>query len=387
MKSKTKIISITLFFSAHIMLVSYGNQEVEWKGKVEYKNGIKVIKNPQEPLYGEIKFELEEDLSIGKEDDENYMFYRIVDIALDTQNNIYVLEYGNKQIQKFNRNGQFLQTIGRRGQGPGEFGSPFQIFIDRSDNIYVSDNRKIKIFNKKGNSHKDIVLKNRIIDFSLNSEGIFMVKFRRPKEIGHICYFDKVDRNGKILKTIARFPYGLTQPKGGNINWVVTYPYIFDLFMASLNGNTFIYGYSKEYKISVVDENGRILFNFTKDEPYLRISEREKSERRKKHKNLPESLLKSVQFPSHRPFFNRIMCDNQARIYIMKMKSVLDNKYPLEIDIFSKDGYYLYKTEISLDPYEIKEGYLYTKMSSKEKGEELIKRFKIRNWNQIKEGV
>jgi len=80
---KSKAASIILFLSASIMLVSCEKQKAEWKGSIEYEDGVKVIKNPEAPLYGKIKLELEEDLSIGKEDDENYMFYRVRDIALD----------------------------------------------------------------------------------------------------------------------------------------------------------------------------------------------------------------------------------------------------------------------------------------------------------------
>ncbi len=65
-----------LFLAICILLVitfvySADRQKPQWKGKIEYENGVKVIKNPNEPLYGEITFELEEDLSIGNEEDEN----------------------------------------------------------------------------------------------------------------------------------------------------------------------------------------------------------------------------------------------------------------------------------------------------------------------------
>ena len=30
-----------------------------WKGKIGYENGIKVIENPDKPLFGEITFELQ----------------------------------------------------------------------------------------------------------------------------------------------------------------------------------------------------------------------------------------------------------------------------------------------------------------------------------------
>jgi len=59
------IIFVCIFLSS-----SYSQQKAEWKGTVEEMDGVKVIKNPQEPLFGEIEFELEEDLSIGREDDD-----------------------------------------------------------------------------------------------------------------------------------------------------------------------------------------------------------------------------------------------------------------------------------------------------------------------------
>ena len=47
-------------------LDSYSAQELpEWKGKIETDNGVKIIKNPQQPLYGDILLEIEEDLEIG----------------------------------------------------------------------------------------------------------------------------------------------------------------------------------------------------------------------------------------------------------------------------------------------------------------------------------
>lgn len=76
-------------------------QMAEWKGKIEYENGIKVIKNPRQPFYGEIKFELEEDLSIGSEDDDNYMFTLASDIEVDKEGNIYVLDSRECRIPKY----------------------------------------------------------------------------------------------------------------------------------------------------------------------------------------------------------------------------------------------------------------------------------------------
>ena len=106
MKFTVKYLSIVLFLSISVLCISFGGQKAEWKGKIEIENGVKIIQNPGYPLYGEIKLELEEDLSIGNENDENYLFYRARDIQVDLEGNIYVLDSGNHRLQVFDKNGK-----------------------------------------------------------------------------------------------------------------------------------------------------------------------------------------------------------------------------------------------------------------------------------------
>ena len=52
MKNKTKVISIVLSFSVFFMFVSCQKQKAEWKGTIEEVDGVTIIKNPKEPMYG-----------------------------------------------------------------------------------------------------------------------------------------------------------------------------------------------------------------------------------------------------------------------------------------------------------------------------------------------
>jgi hypothetical protein len=101
MKHKFNFILVGLIISAFILSLACQKQKTGWQGTIEEENGIKVVKNPAEPMFGELVFELEEDLSIGSVEDENTMFYRIGGIDVDSQHNIYVLDSGNHRIQKF----------------------------------------------------------------------------------------------------------------------------------------------------------------------------------------------------------------------------------------------------------------------------------------------
>jgi hypothetical protein len=67
-------------------------------------------------------FTLKEDLAIGVESgDESLMFAEVADIGLDASGNIFVLDWGNSRIQKFDTRGKFLKSIVlKQGQGPEE---------------------------------------------------------------------------------------------------------------------------------------------------------------------------------------------------------------------------------------------------------------------------
>jgi DNA-binding beta-propeller fold protein YncE len=78
-------------------------------------------------------------------EDEHCAFRYPSDIAVDASGNIYVLDSGNARIQEFTADGKYLATIGRHGQGPGEFMLPDGLDIDRKGGLIVSDAAQLRI--------------------------------------------------------------------------------------------------------------------------------------------------------------------------------------------------------------------------------------------------
>ena len=62
-------------------------------------------------------------------DDENYIFWEPADFDIDEIENIYILDTGNGRIQKYDKNGKYIKTIGQKGTGPGELNYPDSIKI------------------------------------------------------------------------------------------------------------------------------------------------------------------------------------------------------------------------------------------------------------------
>jgi hypothetical protein len=104
-----------------------------------WQNAEITIHNPAVPRSGGLTLDLEEDFVLGSESDENYLFYTVWDVQADSRRNIYVLDSGAPRIQKYDKNGKYLQTIGRQGQGPGEFEQPIMLTFDKDDNLCVGE--------------------------------------------------------------------------------------------------------------------------------------------------------------------------------------------------------------------------------------------------------
>ncbi len=80
-------------------------------------------------------------------------FQHPIGIAIDSSGNIYVTDFENDRIQKFDANGKFITTWGSEGTGNGQFSHPRGIAIDSSGNVFVADtsNDRIQKFDSNGN--------------------------------------------------------------------------------------------------------------------------------------------------------------------------------------------------------------------------------------------
>ncbi|MBD3278221.1 MAG: 6-bladed beta-propeller [Candidatus Aegiribacteria sp.] len=86
--------------------------------------------------------------SIGVElGDSNYVFGNILDAAFLPDGRILLLDVRKDQISVFSPEGEFLDSFGREGSGPGEFNEPSSIAVLSNGEICVADfMRKMLIY-------------------------------------------------------------------------------------------------------------------------------------------------------------------------------------------------------------------------------------------------
>ena len=94
-----------------------------------------------------------------------------------------------------------------------------------------------------------------------------------------------------------------------------------------------------------------------------------------------------IELPSHKPYFADIITDSRGRIWLNRFKSSGSRKGIKEIDIFSPQGKYIYRAKIPHFPKVLRNEYLYTTVYEPETEYRKIKRYKIKNWENIEEGI
>lgn len=180
-----------IFILAVFLCISCITEKKE-TAKIEMENGVEVIRNPVEPLYGVDACTVTEDFTIGvKDGDPEYMFQRLYTLAVNDEGDIYVLDYQAKHIKMFDSKGSYLYTIGAPGQGPGELQSPRNILWLRHDGLVVGDINRVSYFDHEGRFIKSTPMKGFGIFHNVDCEGnIFITDFDREEGNYEIKKFD-----------------------------------------------------------------------------------------------------------------------------------------------------------------------------------------------------
>lgn len=362
-------------------------EDTRWAANIEIVDGIKIVMNPGEPKFGVFAFELEEDLAIGDVNDEDYFFPRPVTLNVDDEGNIYVCDRGNRRVQKYDKSGTYVRTIGRQGQGPGEYLSPSRLYLDDAGNPCVGDSRNLLYYDKDGVFQKKVQLKRFYSRLIPGPDGTFLGSTQASAypEGGAKTSIVLIGENGEPIHTIVEYPVSYSN----SLKTLVLHWYTNFIGLAQRTADSIYYGFPREYKINVSDSDGGTIFVFEKDENPQSISAEEKELTKKDGliavmgPNKPE---KALVFPDQRPYFTRFFSDDTGRLYVIRFKSILErDDQNSSVDVFSKEGIYLFQMNWSFIPALIKKGYLYEVREDEDSGDIKILRHKIINWNKFKE--
>ncbi|MBE0566486.1 MAG: hypothetical protein IH621_11035 [Krumholzibacteria bacterium] len=78
------------------------------------------LDNPAEPTEGRVTVALVQEWQLGGETDDEHFFGIVGEVFADDAGNVYLVDNQLSEVQVFDPRGQWLRTLGRRGDGPGE---------------------------------------------------------------------------------------------------------------------------------------------------------------------------------------------------------------------------------------------------------------------------
>jgi hypothetical protein len=328
---------------------------------IQESEDIIVVTNPKTPEL-KLRIVFTEELSIGEvEGDENYMFGQNIYFNTDEDGNFYVSDMDAHRIQKYDPDGKFILTIGREGQGPGEFGNFSFVGFDKDKNIYINDvlNSRISFFDKEGQYLKQIRLTERYSQVVLNSKNFIIANKSALSEEGNVqklsYLYGLFDGELNLVAELFKDEIEMPLPTGRDLSTMGEYiAKVFSisafrpLVIMTLADNDSIYlGYPNKYVINVYSPEGKLVKKVSRDYDPIPVSKKDKEDYVKLvSSSLPalftedirEKAFQNIKYPKYKSAYQGFtLMEND---WLCVVVDSVEDEYTL-LDIFDQEGKYI----------------------------------------------
>lgn len=287
-----------------------------------------------------------------------------VDVKCDPDGNVYVCDYKANSVLKFDSDGNFLKTIGRKGQGPGDFNMPFNIAVTK-DRLYVWEmgNRRISALALDGTYQKSVhvemmegspqamkslpngsvLLGWEMMDFqNFDKPQIYSLRIMSPDLIFEKTVYQRNIWQNKYARLEGRFT-NIPQPFSPFVSWDVT------------PDGKIIVSDQKTYEIEIHDPIKGRLSSFKHDQEPVKITEKDKEiffagmvssvtydgkTPSQMKKGAPDYIVKATSFPEAKPPFFNLMSDAEGNILVFPYQTDRSAEGKA-FDAFSPEGQFL----------------------------------------------
>lgn len=281
------------------------------------------------PIWGNnLRFVRE--LTIGTADGpEEYAFASIRGLAVATDGSIYVLEGKPPVVRQYTGSGRFVRSLGRQGQGPGEFLNPEAITISQN-RLVVRDNQnqRLAVFPLDGGPPDHWPYRTMAGSFqpmTVHPNGSIAVPTQVPVGRDFVQVFFRYRPLGGLSDTVfaprlswAPLSLKVTMQGGGAASYSI--PYAPSPVWAVMRDGRLVGGVSDRYAILVLDSTTVWRIQRTFHPVPISRQEREDSReeivaRIRRYNNLAFTWDGS-DMPAAKPFFSDIFVDHDNRLWV-----------------------------------------------------------------------
>ena len=339
-------------------------------------NGAVLVRYPDLPAIDSVGPEVIEaavDLRFGSRDgtDPNLTFADIRGIQADGNGNIYVLDYQAAEVRVFDPEGQYLRTITRRGQGPGEIIEANGILLSGDTLLWMHDHGQYMII-------------------GVDPQGAEVRRFPKPVDEYGGYWSGTFDAGGRYWRPVSHRDDAATYAdEGVNTNSARKYYKSYDLSSGAIDsvflgastsrsysylaaGGTgflfipfqaasmsvvnpsggFWHAHGASYRITRTGENGDTLVVIEAGLPVQRVEAADRSSYVERIVEREPDLRRHAEavaalMPDAKPILAGIFVDDEGRLWVERATPAEATAF---YDTFSEGGDYLGSVRLAFEP-------------------------------------
>jgi hypothetical protein len=350
--------------------------------KVKTVDGVTVISNAKKPNPAKgqpSKIGLTEELTIGGGADPDTSFSQVSTFVVDAEGTFFALDFKDQKIKVFDRAGNYLRSIGKPGQGPGELGmaSGLQITADNTLVIEDATNRRLAQFKPTGEFIKNISTSDKLglVGILLDGQGNILGREMGLAEGNAKMFFEikKFDPDLKPLFTLDKIEFPVPIPGSGVKMNILD---LISVYQFGPGGNIY-YGRNANYDIKIFSPEGKPIRTIQKDYDPVKVTQKDIDEMLDRIPNVAggANIKDMFSFPDYFPPFQNFLLDDQGRMYVRTYtKGKVKGEYV--IDVFDPEGRFIAQFITKADLRLFKAGKAYG-IEETEEGYQTIKRYVV----------
>lgn len=309
------------------------------------------VVNSDQPLEGEWNFKLEKVWEVDRIG--NDVFGGPLQVLVTDNGRVVVYDSKLDVNRLFNPDGSFLTSFGKKGEGPGEIKNQAWMYA-AAEKLMVPDGEKVHYFKEDGTYDRSLKK-----PFGLNAVFFLnefefiaapLTLFQMTGGKARISRYNLKSHEEKTITDFKVFEGGVGS--SGKQLYDVIMPGLSPMMTVGYHNGRLYYGMNNSYTIHICDLEGKPLAGFSLKRKRRPVSTAEKK-KRFEDSQIPDDAIKQIvdSLPDEIACFDRIeVHNNLIFVYVADLEHWKESgRRPKQIDIFSPDGKYLYRSLLRFD--------------------------------------
>jgi hypothetical protein len=320
-------------------------------------------------------------------------------VDTDAAGNILVLDRGDPRIQVFDPEGTYLRTMGREGQGPGEFAQPSYLLVTADHVVLRADTRRLSIWTLDGEHVRDVQLTESLLTMMGFDHGFVARRTLRERpespsaERPAATYsFSTYDAFGEPVASLVALreppPVTLPMPGGGFMTMSGGPIADWGIRAATARDGSFYAGSGTEYQLHAYGPRSWSLRVAWPREPVTgEHVESVKNRFADSEGMLSQIDLSNIKWPEHHVAVMGMDVDGHGHLYVYPFHLPLHRPLgpdeerpdlPRMVDVYSADGELLFNGLIDLGSWASARGdFVYATRTNEDTEETEVVRYRL----------